>query len=180
MRQPCSLSGSPVAPRFCNGGPEAPECIDCADSRYLRRQPPAAGTAAKRDARARTRRAAVLALPKLGADRKSDLSLVDLSSGAGEDTVTIAQSGWCLLRASSEKPEHPVLDDYVYATTSPIYVSVGGAATKSAEDAAFFLSWIGRLEAAVRSNQDWNTSEEKTLVLKTLDQARQVYAGLQN
>ncbi len=83
-----------------------------------------------------------------------------------------------MLRASSEKAEHPVLDDYVYATTSPIYVSVGGAATKSAEDAAFFLAWIGRLETAVRSNQDWNTSEEKTVVLKTLEQARQMYAGL--
>jgi Tol biopolymer transport system component len=111
---------------------------------------------------------------KLGADRKSDVS-----AGNGEDTVTISQSGWCLLRASSEKPEHPVLDDYVYATTSPVYVSVGGAETKSAEDAAFFLAWIGRLEATVRSNQDWNTSVEKTLVLKTLDQAQQVYASLQ-
>jgi hypothetical protein len=84
-----------------------------------------------------------------------------------------------LLRASSEKPGHPVFDDYVYATTSPVYVSVGGAATKSAEDAAFFLAWIGRLDAAVRPNRDWNTSEEETLVLKTLDQARQVYEALQ-
>jgi TolB protein len=112
---------------------------------------------------------------KLGADRKSDF----FSNSAGEDTVSISQSGWCLLRAASEKPEHPVLDDYVYATTSPVYVSVGGAATKSGEDAAFFLAWIGRLEAKVRSNQDWNTGEEKALVLKTLDQARQVYAALQ-
>jgi TolB protein len=112
---------------------------------------------------------------KLGGDRKSDLS----SDSVGQDTVSISQSGWCLLRASSEKPEHPVLDDYVYATTSPVYVSVGGAAAKSAVDAAFFLAWIGRLEATVRSNQDWNTSEEKAMVLKTLDQARQVYAALQ-
>jgi len=116
---------------------------------------------------------------KLGRDRKADLLSSAGVSGAGEDTVPISQSGWCLLRASSEKSEHPVLDDYVYATTSPIYVSVGGAATKSAEDAGFFLAWIGRLEATVRSNQDWNTSEEKTLVLKTLEQARQVYAALQ-
>ncbi len=116
---------------------------------------------------------------KLSGDRKSDLSSGAGAPSAGEDTVSISRSGWCLLRASSEKPEHPVLDDYVYATTSPVYVSVGGAATKSAEDAAFFLAWIGRLEAAVRSNRDWNTSEEKALVLKTLDQARQVYAALQ-
>jgi Tol biopolymer transport system component len=111
---------------------------------------------------------------KLAGDRKSDLN----ESIDGEGTIPIAQSGWCLLRASSDRPEHPVLDDYVYATTSPIYVSVGGAATKSAEDAAFFLAWIDRLEATVRSNQDWNRGEEKTLVLQTLDQARQVYAGL--
>jgi hypothetical protein len=111
---------------------------------------------------------------KLGGDRRSDLN----QSIDGEDTIPIAQSGWCLLRASSDRPEHPVLDDYVYATTSPIYVNVGGAATKSAEDAAFFLAWIDRLEATVRSNQDWNRGEEKTLVLQTLDQARQVYAGL--
>jgi hypothetical protein len=116
---------------------------------------------------------------KLGGDRKSDLSSGAGASGAGEDTVSLSKSGWCLLRASSGGPEHPVLDDYVYATTSPVYVSVGGATTTSAEDAAFFLAWIGRLEAAVRSNWDWNTSEEKASVLKTLDQARQVYAALQ-
>ena len=103
----------------------------------------------------------------------------DGQSSDAEDTLPISRSGWCLLRASSDKPEHPVLDDYVYATTSPIYVSVGGAPAKSAEDAAFFLTWIDRLETAVRSNQDWNTSEEKILVLKTLEKARQVYQALQ-
>jgi TolB protein len=122
---------------------------------------------------------------KLGGDRKSELKDSNQKdsnqndSNQGEGTVAISQSGWCLLRASSEKPEHPVLDDYVYATTSPIYVSVGGGATKSADDAAFFLVWIGRLEATVRSNRDWNTSEEKAMVLKTLDQARQVYAAFE-
>jgi hypothetical protein len=115
---------------------------------------------------------------KLGGDRKSDLDNSDLDKSDGEDTIRIARSGWCLLRASSERPEHPVLDDYVYATTSPIYVTGGGAATKSAEDAGFFLAWIDRLEATVRLNQDWNRGEEKTLVLQTLDQARQVYEGL--
>ena len=115
---------------------------------------------------------------KLTSDRKSNLQS-DLKSAGADSVIPISESGWCLLRASSDQPEHPVLDDYVYATTSPVYVSVGGTATKSAEDAAFFLSWIGRLDASVRANQDWNNSEEKALVLKTLDQARQVYANLQ-
>jgi TolB protein len=111
----------------------------------------------------------------LAGDRKSDVN----RSGDGENTISIAQSGWCLLRASSDRPEHPVLDDYAYATTSPIYVSVGGAGTKSLEDASYFLTWIDRLEATVMSNHDWNSSEEKAQVLKTLGQARQVYAALQ-
>ena len=72
-----------------------------------------------------------------------------------------------------------MLDDYVYATTSPIYVTVPGAATKSAEDAAYFVAWIDRLGEAAKANHDWNNEAEKTSVLKLLDEARQVYLSLQ-
>ena len=44
-----------------------------------------------------------------------------------EDTIPISRSGWCLLRAWSEKAEYPILDLYPYATTSPIYVTVEGS-----------------------------------------------------
>ena len=37
-------------------------------------------------------------------------------------------SGWFLLRARSDRAIEPVLDLYPYATTSPIYVTVGGGA----------------------------------------------------
>jgi TolB protein len=103
----------------------------------------------------------------------------DRQSAVAEGTVPISQTGWCVLRASSDKPEHPVLDDYVYATTSPIYVNVTGSNPKPAEDAAFFIAWIDRLTEAAKANQNWNTETEKTTVLQTLDQARQVYVNLQ-
>src|SRR5260370_846867 len=45
-------------------------------------------------------------------------------------TLALKESGWCVLRASSEKAEYPVLDNYVYATTSPIYVTIGGEAPR--------------------------------------------------
>jgi TolB protein len=93
-------------------------------------------------------------------------------------TIPISRSGWCLLRAWSEKAEHPILDLYPYATTSPIYVTVAGSTPKDPEDAAYFIAWIGRLEEAVKANQDWNTEAEKTVVLKTLDDAREVYKKL--
>src|SRR5260221_69550 len=41
-----------------------------------------------------------------------------------EGTLPISASGWCLLRAWSEKAEYPVLDNYAYATTSPVYINV--------------------------------------------------------
>ena len=96
-----------------------------------------------------------------------------------DDTIPISRSGWCLLRAWSEKAEHPILDLYPYATTSPIYVSVAGSSPRSPSDAAYFIAWIDRLAEAARSNQDWNTEAEKTSVLDLLEQARDIYVKLQ-
>ena len=106
---------------------------------------------------------------KLSGDRQSS----DLKG-----TIPISQTGWCVLRASSDKPEHPVLDDYVYATTSPIYVSVAGSVPKPADDAAFFIAWIDRLVEATKANKNWNTAAERVSVLQTLEQARRIYVGL--
>ncbi len=107
---------------------------------------------------------------KLSDDRES----VDV-----EDTIPVVQSGWCLLRAWSDKAEHPVLDDYPYATTSPIYVTVAGSNAKPAEDAAYFVAWIDRMIEDAKSNRDWNTEAEKASVLDLLQQARTVYVSLQ-
>jgi hypothetical protein len=100
-------------------------------------------------------------------------------SSDGKGTISISQSGWCVLRASTDQPEHPVLDDYVYATTSPIYVSVEGSLPKPADDAAFFIAWVDRLVQAAKDSKNWNTAEERASVLQMLDQARRVYVRLQ-
>ena len=44
-----------------------------------------------------------------------------------DGSILLDASGWCVLRAFSDKAEYPILDLYPYATTSPVYVSVGGA-----------------------------------------------------
>jgi hypothetical protein len=72
-----------------------------------------------------------------------------------------------------------VLDDYVYATTSPIYINVEGSVPKPADDAAFFIAWIDRLVATTKENRNWNTTAERDSVLQILDEARQVYGRLQ-
>jgi TolB protein len=95
-----------------------------------------------------------------------------------DGTVPLGASGWCVLRAFSDKAEYPILDLYPYATTSPVYVSVAGAPVRSAVDASYFVAWIDRLIAATRSNTSWNTEAEKESVLSMLREARGKYAKM--
>ena len=89
--------------------------------------------------------------------------------------LPVLQSGWYLLRARGNGPAYPVLDFYPYATTSPIYVTVGGQPARSRADAEYFIGWINRLEAAAESHDSWNTETEKQSALQRIRQAREVF-----
>ena len=95
-----------------------------------------------------------------------------------DGSVPIDTSGWCVLRAFSDKAEYPILDLYPYATTSPIYVNVPGAPLHSPTDAAYFVTWMDRLIAAAQSNGLWNTEAEKQAVLALFDEAKKKYKAL--
>jgi hypothetical protein len=94
-------------------------------------------------------------------------------------TLPIDKSGWCLLRAFTAKAEYPVLDNFVYATTSPVYVTVRGARPRSPEDARYFEAWIDHLLQTTGSYPDWNSAAEKAGVLQKLKDARAVYERLE-
>jgi len=102
----------------------------------------------------------------------------DHQSADFTDTIPISRSGWCLLRAQSDKPEQPILDSYPYATTSPIYIKVAGSTPQPTQDAAYFVAWIDRMIAQAKTNQDWNTPAEKDAVLNLLTYARTIYAQM--
>jgi hypothetical protein len=102
----------------------------------------------------------------------------DRSSAHVDGSIPIEASGWCVLRAFSDKAEYPILDLYPYATTSPVYVSEAGAPVRSAADAAYFVAWVDRLIAAARSDTSWNTDAEKESVLSMLEEARTRYARI--
>ncbi len=95
-----------------------------------------------------------------------------------EGSIALSTSGWCVLRAFSDKAEYPILDLYPYATTSPVYVSVAGAPVRNAADAAYFVAWVDRLITAARSNTSWNTEAEKQSVLSLLQDARERYVKM--
>jgi hypothetical protein len=92
--------------------------------------------------------------------------------------IPVKESGWCVLRASSDRAEYPVLDSYVYATTSPIYVTVGAKPPRSPEDAKYFAAWIDRVREATSHYPDWNSAEEKEHVLERLREAKLIFEAM--
>jgi hypothetical protein len=95
-----------------------------------------------------------------------------------EGTVALAATGWCLLRASTATAREQVLDNYVYATTSPIYVTVAGKPAHAPQDAAYFAAWTDRLAEAVAAYPDWNDAAEKRGVLEKIARAKGVFEAL--
>ena len=89
--------------------------------------------------------------------------------------LMVDRSGWYLVRAWSHGARAPVLDLHPMATTSPIYVTVGGQPVRSPEDAAYFLAWMDRLEQAARANSGYNTDQERDHILGLIDAARQEF-----
>ena len=102
----------------------------------------------------------------------------DRSSAHVDGLFPLEASGWCVLRAFSDRAEYPILDLYPYATTSPVYVSVAGAPVRNAADAAYFVAWIDRLIVGARSSTSWNTEAEKESVLATLQDAKNKYVKM--
>jgi hypothetical protein len=105
-----------------------------------------------------------------------------LAPGKGVDAegeVELKQSGWLLLRAWNEGADPLVFDIYPYASTSPVYVEVGGAKPRSPADARYFTRWIERLIASADAREDYNSPREKERVLEYLQQAKSKFEAQQ-
>jgi len=102
-----------------------------------------------------------------------------LDHGEFSGSIALKDSGWCVARASTDAGRYPVLDTYVYATTSPIYYTIAGRKPRSPDDARYFAAWIDRMTETTSAYPDWNNAAEKRSVLKRLAQAKAVFVGLQ-
>jgi TolB protein len=100
------------------------------------------------------------------------------TSADASGAIPLVESGWCVLRAWSDAAEWPVFDNYTYATTSPIYVTVSGKRPYSADDSKYFQAWIDRIIEATTEYPDWNSPAEKQYVLKRIQESRAVYEKL--
>jgi TolB protein len=102
-----------------------------------------------------------------------------LDHGEFNGSIPLKDSGWCVARASTDAGRYPVLDTYVYATTSPVYVSIAGRKPRSPEDARYFAAWLDRMTETTAAYPDWNSAAEKRGVLERLAQAKAVFVGLE-
>ena len=55
------------------------------------------------------------------------------------------------------------------------HLTVEGRPARSADDANYFVAWIDRLIGMASTHDSYNTSEEKSVVLKLLSDAREIY-----
>jgi TolB protein len=102
-----------------------------------------------------------------------------IDHGDFSGSIALKDSGWCLVRASTDAAVYPVLDNYVYATTSPIYVDIAGRPPRSPDDARYFVAWIDRMSETTSLYPDWNGESEKRAVLERLAEARAKFVALQ-
>lgn len=93
-----------------------------------------------------------------------------------EGHVDVPQGGWIAARVLG--PASPYIgDDYAFAHTSPVYVTVGGRKYVNAEDVAFLSATVDEIWARVEDGR-WRSDEEKALFRASVDSARAVYAGI--
>ena len=100
--------------------------------------------------------------------------------GFVEGTIPVDRSGWLVLRTWNDAPHASVMDIYPYATTSPIYVTVGNDARHSTAAASYFLSWLDRLDAAAANNRTYRTEAERQAVREDLTKAKAFYMSVRD
>jgi dipeptidyl aminopeptidase/acylaminoacyl peptidase len=108
----------------------------------------------------------VVARPRLGKGRTQ----ADVSG-----QLKLRESGWIVLRAWNDGADPLIFDLYPYATTSPVYVDVGGAPTNSPADARYFVHWLDRVIAAAEGRTDYNDDRERQATLDYLHAAQAIY-----
>ena len=95
-----------------------------------------------------------------------------------ESELEINTSSWITLQTYSIKPIHPVDDDYVQATTNPIWITVADEPVRCAASAQYFIDWIDKLTTMAEGHPGWRSDKEKAHVLAQFSEARSVIERL--
>jgi len=105
-------------------------------------------------------------------------TLTDRQHLDAEGELTVATSGWLVLRAWNDGSDPEVLDIYPYATTSPVYLELPGAMPPDPAAAAYFAAWLDRTIADASARTDYRNGREREGILAYLTKARDHFRGL--
>jgi hypothetical protein len=101
--------------------------------------------------------------------------------------VPVNSSGWMAARVTGSEKQQLLMDAYIFAHTSPVYLSKGGQPLRSPEDARYFKEWIEEMLPVIESadctkrgfvSSCFDSHSEKQEVLNIWRQARDIYAAL--
>jgi len=92
--------------------------------------------------------------------------------------IPISDSGWVAVRVTGPERQELLMDTYVYAHTSPVYISKGGRPMSSPDDARYFIEWIDRSIKLIEENDRFDSPGQKVEVLSVWEQARAIYKVL--
>ena len=96
-------------------------------------------------------------------------------SGATRKRLTVGQSGWYTLRATTDGPVPPVDDVRLHGETGAIFVYCGDEPIRSASDAEYFIRWIEDIARQAREHPGWRSERERQHVLAQFEAAREVF-----
>jgi len=92
--------------------------------------------------------------------------------------IDVDRSGWLAARVTGPEKQHLLLDSFVYAHTSPIYVQKGAATPRSAEDARYFVKWMDRVLRLIDERNDFDTPEQRKIVESVYSRARTIFSRM--
>jgi Tol biopolymer transport system component len=93
-------------------------------------------------------------------------------------SVPVKKSGWIAARVTGPERLHLLMDSYVYAHTSPIYLTKGNESPSSPADARYFLKWIDRVLVLLQESEAFDTKAQKEEVIEVWRKGREVYSVL--
>ena len=91
--------------------------------------------------------------------------------------IPIAESAWIAVQA--EGPSSPwVTDSYLFAHSTPVYVSVRGRRVVVEKDRAYLERYVEALAEYARSKAEWDDDAERDLTVQGFEQARDVFRSM--
>jgi hypothetical protein len=92
--------------------------------------------------------------------------------------LRVYESCWAALRATGGIHEMVLHPEGVFAHTSPVYISVGGAPLARPDDAAYFVEWIERLIAVTEERARFPSDAERDRVIAIFRSGEDYYRAI--